>query len=396
VINANFRLGQAANTATLVALANFSSLPNAIRAEALARLSEWGKPSGRDHVTGLWRPLAPRDEQVAATALQPALPELMQNSPSIVKIAAVKAFSQLGIKAGAASAYPLVADSSQPVGIRVEALRSLARLHDTRFAEALRLALADKEEALRKEATTLQAQSKPKDAAAQLRTVLEKGTLGEKQNALTTLAALTDSPAADEILAQWMDKMLAGEVPPDLQLDVLDAAAKRTAQSIKDKLDRFDRSRPAADELRAFRECLVGGHDQEGKKVFLEKVEASCVRCHKINGEGGEVGPDLTGIGTRQNRQAILESIVFPNQQIANGFESAIVTLKNGNAYAGVVKSENDTVLELNSPEDGLLKLNKSEIKSRQRGPSAMPEELRQMLTKQDIRNLVEFLAELK
>jgi quinoprotein glucose dehydrogenase len=272
----------------------------------------------------------------------------------------------------------------------------LAHLQDKRFAEAVKIALADKDEALRKEATTLQAQAQPKDAAGQLKAVLEDGTLGEKQNALTTLAALTNSPGADEILGQWMDKMLAGQVPPGLQLDVLEAAAKRTARPVKDKLDEFDRARPAADELRSFRECLVGGNEQEGKKVFLEKIEASCVRCHKINGEGGEVGPDLTGIGTRQNRQAILESIVFPNQQIATGFESVIVTLKNGIAYAGVVKSDTDSLLELNSPEDGLLKLNKSDIKSRQRGPSAMPEELRQMLSKQDIRNLVEFLAGLK
>ena len=70
--------------------------------------------------------------------------------------------------------------------------------------------------------------------------------------------------------------------------------------------------------------------------------------------------------------------------------------MQTGTVYAGVVKSETATEIELNSPEDGLLKLKKAEIKSRERGLSAMPEELRQVLTKQDLRDLVEFLSSLK
>jgi hypothetical protein len=50
----------------------------------------------------------------------------------------------------------------------------------------------------------------------------------------------------------------------------------------------------------------------------------------------------------------------------------------------------------LNSPEDGLVKINKTDIKSRGKDLSAMPEELRQVLSKHDLRDLVEFLATLK
>ncbi|MBI3416548.1 MAG: hypothetical protein HY043_14730, partial [Verrucomicrobia bacterium] len=83
-------------------------------------------------------------------------------------------------------------------------------------------------------------------------------------------------------------------------------------------------------------------------------------------------------------------------RQIAKGFESVIVTLNSGTSYAGIVKSESANVLELNSPEDGLLKVKKADIKTRDKGLSAMPEALAQTLSKQDIRNLVEFLASLK
>jgi quinoprotein glucose dehydrogenase len=165
---------------------------------------------------------------------------------------------------------------------------------------------------------------------------------------------------------------------------------------VKQKLERFQSARDPKDDMRDYRECLAGGNVEEGKKVFFERQEVACLRCHKINGEGGEVGPDLTGIGARKDREYILESIVYPNKQIAAGFESLLVTLKNGTAYAGVFKSETDAYLEINSPEDGLLKLKKPDIKTRERGLSSMPEELRQVLTKQDVRHLVEYLSGLK
>ena len=72
------------------------------------------------------------------------------------------------------------------------------------------------------------------------------------------------------------------------------------------------------------------------------------------------------------------------------------VTTKDGTAFAGVVKSENDKELVLNSPEDGIVTVNKDKITGRQRGQSAMPEGLPAILSKQDLRNLVEYLATLR
>jgi quinoprotein glucose dehydrogenase len=121
-----------------------------------------------------------------------------------------------------------------------------------------------------------------------------------------------------------------------------------------------------------------------------------CVRCHKAGGDGGEVGPDLKGIASRRTREYILESIVYPNQHFAEGYESLVVTLKNGTTYAGTLKSQTESEIELNSPEDGLVKIKKAEIQTRAPGLSGMPEEIRQVLTKRELRDLVEFLGSLK
>src|SRR5262249_23905355 len=60
-INANFRLGTPASASALVAFAASGVLPGSLRAEAISALGDWAQPSGRDSVTGLWRPLAKRD-----------------------------------------------------------------------------------------------------------------------------------------------------------------------------------------------------------------------------------------------------------------------------------------------------------------------------------------------
>ena len=148
--------------------------------------------------------------------------------------------------------------------------------------------------------------------------------------------------------------------------------------------------------LDGWKVCLTGGNAEAGRTIFIERAEVSCVRCHKANGEGGEVGPELTGLIARQSREYILESIVLPNARIAEGFENLLITMKSGVAYAGVIKSETASELQILSPEDGVLTLKKAEIKSREKGLSAMPEGFGAILTRQDIRNLVEFIATLK
>lgn len=188
--------------------------------------------------------------------------------------------------------------------------------------------------------------------------------------------------------------MLAGTLATELELDVLEAAAKRP--SLKPRLTAYELRLAKDDTLAAYRPALNGGNEGNGRKIFVENQQIACFRCHKINGEGGDVGPDLTGVGMKKGRDYVLESIVQPNKQVAAGFENVLLEMNNGASYAGLVKSETDSDLVLNSPEDGVMTLKKADIKSRQRGLSAMPEELATYLSKRELRDLIEFLATAK
>jgi len=396
VLNANFHFGTRESAKALAAFAARGESEENMRIEALEQLGDWPNPSGRDRVVGLWRPVAAvRPRETAVEALQPALAGILREAPDSVRVAATRAVGRLNIAAAAPLLSGLMGDTKLSGRVRAEALKALAALDDPKLADALQVAQADSNDELRRAATQLQSKVKSLNAAARLAATLANGNLGDKQAALAALAALPD-PAADDILGRWLDQLQAGGLAKELQLDLLEAAEKRSAAGVKQKLSNYEASRPKDDPLAEYRETLHGGNAAEGKKIFFERPEASCVRCHKINGEGGEVGPDLSRVGAQKDRQYFLESIVLPNKDIAQGFESVLVALKSGTSYAGVVKTENADELVINSPEDGLVTVKKSDIQSRDKGLSPMPEGMGQVLTKQDLRDLVEFLSGLK
>ena len=280
--------------------------------------------------------------------------------------------------------------------MRVEALKALSAIHDEHLADAVNAAASDKDENVRKEANELRAQMKPGDATGQLAAVLEKGSITEKQGAFATLAGLPGD-AADKLISDWLDKLIASNVVKEVQFDLITAAQKRNSPEVKAKLKQYEAAQPKDDEFAGYWGVLYGGDAETGRKIFMERPDAACIRCHKVHGEGGQVGPELSGIITRHDRAYILESILFPNKQIAAGFESALVEMKNGQDYAGIVKAQDENEISLLSVEDGtLMKLKKSDIKKQIKGQSPMPEGIGSILSKQDLRNLVEFLATVK
>jgi quinoprotein glucose dehydrogenase len=385
VLNANFRLGGQLHAQTLVTFAAQTNVPPATRLEALELLAQWRQPPGRDAIMGIWRPLPSRPAEPAADALRPVLTPLLRDTRAEIKLASLRAAHAL--KLPEAEPFSLFSDTAQPGELRLEALRTLAQEKDPRLGDALQLAITDRNEAIRVESTRLQGS---RANVVQIGRVLETGTIAEKQAALGILGT-SRTPGAVDLIGRQFDALVESRLPKELMLDVLDAATQHS--SFPDRLARYTNSLPKNDPLAVWRPVLYGGQADAGRATFYDNQQVACFRCHKLKGEGGEVGPELTGLTSKRGRDYLLESIVFPNKSIAPGFESALLTMKNGTEYAGVIKSETATELELNSPEDGLLKLKKTDIAERRRGLSAMPEELITILSRHELRDLIEFLA---
>jgi quinoprotein glucose dehydrogenase len=388
---ANFRQGAPANAAAVAKFAAQPDAPESQCVEGLELLGTWAKPSGRDRITGLWRPLPERPVAIAADAVKSVLPELLRGREA-VRVQAVMLCGTLGLSDSAALLTGIFGDAQQAPLVRAEALKSLAALRAAGWESSVERAVADAAPPVRLAALEQASRLSPTVAMKVLGTAAERGSARERQVAITALGNIRDT-AAEAIFAKLLDQLLAGRLPAEVHLDLLTAAAKHPTVAIRDKLAKFDASRPKTDHLAEWRESLAGGDADRGKNVFWDKQEVACLRCHKVGEEGGEVGPNLSDIGKRQNREYILESIVLPNKQIAQGFETVVVTMTNGKIYAGVLRHEDTNALTVVTAEGSTLHLPKNQIDTRDRGDSAMPADVMKYLSKSELRDLVEYLV---
>jgi quinoprotein glucose dehydrogenase len=389
-LNANFRLGSSENARAVASFAANEEAPTALRSEALEMIGDWPEPPARDKIVGLWRPLPKRDASLVTEAANPVAPALIRAGATEVRLAAARTAARLRLPG---IDWPeLAGETNAPSELRIEALKALAEANDARLEAAVKAALASDDAKLRAEAAGLSGRLGADPSA--LAEVLRKGGPAEKQAALASISRMNGA-AADEIISGELDRLLAGTLEKEIQLDVLEAGAKRSTAPIKEKLAQYRAGLSATDPLARYRTELYGGNADEGRRTFFERQDAGCFRCHKVHGEGGAVGPELAGVGQRHPREYLLESIIYPNKEIAPGFENVVVTLKNGSSYAGVVQNENAGELVINAGEDGVVKVAAADIQERRRGLSAMPEGLAGILSARDLRNLVEFLATL-
>jgi len=129
-----------------------------------------------------------------------------------------------------------------------------------------------------------------------------------------------------------------------------------------------------------------------GKEIFSSVL---CIQCHHFAQGGGNVGPDLSAVGSRFNHHDLLESIIEPSKVISEQYASLIVTTKSGDAFMGLVSEQNaDRVTLVTDPIVGTKKtIPAADIKSREISPvSMMPPGLINVLTKDEIMDLLAYI----
>ncbi|HEX3132815.1 MAG TPA: c-type cytochrome, partial [Planctomycetota bacterium] len=139
--------------------------------------------------------------------------------------------------------------------------------------------------------------------------------------------------------------------------------------------------------------ALEGGDAAKGEAIF--RGAGACVQCHMVDNKGGIQGPPLDGVGLRHDRAGLLESILFPNAKIAEGYGTMTLTTKGGETFAGILKSEKDGKVEVLLPSNEKKIVPVSDIVKRDGPVSAMPP-IGAILPSTDLRDLIEFLSQRK
>lgn len=141
-------------------------------------------------------------------------------------------------------------------------------------------------------------------------------------------------------------------------------------------------------------EVAERGDAARGEAVF-RRPDQQCLKCHAIGGAGGQVGPDLSSVGASAQIDYLIESVLLPNKAIKENYHSLVINTNDGQALTGVLLRRNDTEVVLRSAEDQEVAVALSDINQEAPGASLMPAGLVDMLTRDEVVDLVRFLSEL-
>jgi putative membrane-bound dehydrogenase-like protein len=178
------------------------------------------------------------------------------------------------------------------------------------------------------------------------------------------------------------------------RLEKYGPAVKKQAEELYNTLN-VDAAKQQA-RLEELLASLKDGDVRRGQAVF-NSGKAACFSCHAIGYRGGNVGPDLTRIGTIRGERDLLESIVFPSASIVRSFEPMLVTTKSGKSYNGLVRKDGPDEMVLVTGADQEIRIARNEIEDVQPSKvSIMPAGLDQQLTARDLADLVAFLKACK
>ena len=259
------------------------------------------------------------------------------------------------------------ADDKQPYALRAAAVEALSINHITPAAKA---------------ALALMPQAKTEeDMRALLAPFLVKA-----GRAKPLIAAITETPPSKEA-ADLASRALAmmGRNEPELSA-ALNKILGRTAVVMP-----FDSQWVSG----LANEAIVAGNAKRGDEIFHRPTMA-CTGCHQINNIGGIIGPQLDAVGRGVPVELLVEAVMWPQRQIKEGYVATTVVMKDGRSIVGYKSKETDTELTVRDMATKVeTTLQKKQMQQRTDAGSLMPDGLTASLSREELRDLIAYLASL-
>ena len=150
-------------------------------------------------------------------------------------------------------------------------------------------------------------------------------------------------------------------------------------------------------ELRAsiLTEVEEKGSAGRGRQIYYRK-DLLCTTCHQVDNVGGKLGPDLTTLGTYMTPGSILESLINPNSDIKQGYETVIVRRKDGSIVSGTLDRKTESAALIRTAAGDVVSVPNEEIEKLDSSPvSLMPPGLTARLRQDELVDLMKYLTEL-
>ncbi len=139
------------------------------------------------------------------------------------------------------------------------------------------------------------------------------------------------------------------------------------------------------------------GDPARGRVLFADLKHLACARCHRVRGQGGEIGPDLSDIGGKYDREQLIESVLEPSRQIVEGYRPTALATSDGRVLAGIVREETADKFLLVEIDGKRLTVRKQDVVERKMmDTSLMPDGLSLGLSLKEFSDLIAYLASLR
>lgn len=400
-IEANAQLGGADAAARLALLAAVPTYDPTWRKLALQELDGWDQIKNREGVWGHWRPRPAHDVAEVQAALAEHIDAIDAASSGDDELAALAAAMRLK-HVTVSTAESLAAAALDPAGsdlLRRTAVDKLAAAFPADAADALaQLAEADNApDELKNHARALLSTL---DASAAQRSYLDalaQGSAAEQQQAITQLATI-DSPEARAAINDLSLQLKRGQLDPALRLETYLAARDSADPQVAGRAQDYfaDHARPGDTFVNDA--LLVGGDTERGRALAYENENANCLRCHGFaEGDGGgAVGPMLDHIGSDYPPAYLLQAMLDPGSDIADGYQSVSLTLADGGIKAGRIVSENTAVVQLANADGEVTEIAAINITKRTPQTTSLMPTMADRLSAYELRDLVAYLTSLQ
>jgi len=289
----------------------------------------------------------------------------------------------------------ILADPKRARGERQSALSLLIQAGDVGTAKVLQKMLADSvpPDGLRRQAIQSLALLKDAGTPKLLSAALPKLTANELPDAVNTLASTHEGAKAllkaveaktlpNTAISPFLVRQLITFNDPEISALIKSAWGDVNAP----KADLAQRTKKYRDLLTPA--ALAKGNAVTGKSIFM----ATCGACHKLFGEGQNVGPDITG-SNRADLNYLLENVLDPNAVIGKAYQLNVFTMKDGRVMSGVIKDENTAAVKIAMMGGVEFTLPVADISKREVSKlSTMPEGLFDALPPEMVVDLVTYL----
>ncbi len=191
-----------------------------------------------------------------------------------------------------------------------------------------------------------------------------------------------------------------GRLPESIKKAILTAAVRHDSV-VRDLFETFlpesERVKRLGDSIKPAELLKLTGDIERGRQIFHKTAGVQCRSCHRIAGDGTELGPDLSQIGKKYDRAKLLENLLEPSKNIDPQFVTWLVETNSGKVVSGLLVRKDETEIVIKDAQNKPHRFAMSEVEGAfPQQKSLMPDLLLREMTAQQVADLLAYMASLK